>query len=101
MRRKDNMTYGYFVGQEEESLGYFEARLRTASDPEEKKDLEIVVRNVRRAVEVRGPAATPPQQTWSQSFELSGRRWAVGPCGSKEAVFGDRLVGGGWRRGGG
>ena len=66
------MTYGYFVGQEEESLGYFEARMRTASDPQEKKDLEIVVRNIRRAVEVRGPAATPAQRTWSQSLSCQG-----------------------------
>ena len=66
------MTYGYFVGQEEESLDYFKARLRIASDLEEKKDLEVVVRNIRRAVEVRGPAATPPQRTWSQSLSCQG-----------------------------
>jgi hypothetical protein len=62
------MTYGYIVGQETASLTYFEARLRAACDPEERKELENVVQNIKRAVETPGQPAAPMERTWSQSF---------------------------------
>lgn len=66
------MTYGYIVGQEDESLGYFEARLRTALDAQERKDLESVVRNLKEAIEARGTAAPPVERTWSQALCCQG-----------------------------
>ena len=72
MQREANMAYGYIVGREDESLGYFERRLRTASDPQERQDLEGVVNNLKRAVEARGTAAPPVERTWSQSLCCQG-----------------------------
>jgi len=66
------MTYGYIVGQEMASLSYYEARLRAASNPQERKDLENVVQNIKRAVETQGPAAPPVQRSWSQSLCAQG-----------------------------
>lgn len=62
------MTYGYIIGQEAASLTYFEARLRAAGDPEERKELENVVQNIKRAVETPGSPPAPVQRTWSQSL---------------------------------
>jgi len=72
MRRKTKMTYGYIVGREAASLSYFEARLRAACNPQERKDLEGVVRNIKRAVEVRGPTGPPAERIWSQSLSAEG-----------------------------
>jgi hypothetical protein len=66
------MTYGYIIGQEMASLSYFEGRLRTAFNPQEREDLENVVRNIKRAVETHGPVAPPAQRTWSQSLCAQG-----------------------------
>lgn len=66
------MTYGYIVGREAASLSYFEARLRAATDPEERKALESVVRNIKSAVEVRGAGATPGERVWSQTLSNQG-----------------------------
>ena len=46
------MHYGYIIGQEAASLGYFEARLRTATNLEERRGLETVIQNIQRALEM-------------------------------------------------
>ena len=66
------MAYGYIVGQEMASLWYFEARLRSASDAPEREELEGVVRNIKRAVEVRGTTSVPGERVWSQSLSPQG-----------------------------
>ena len=68
--------------QEAASLSYFEARLRAACDPQERKDLENVVRNIKRAVETQGPVARPVQRSWSQSLCAQGGigREGLDPC---------------------
>jgi hypothetical protein len=52
------MNYGYIVGQEAMSLLYYEARLEKLSGPQERKQIERVIENLRRAVEAK--QAGPP-----------------------------------------
>jgi hypothetical protein len=66
------MAYGYIIGQEAASLSYFEARLRNSSNPEERKNLEGVVQNIKRACEVKGPVEPPVRRSWSQSLRAQG-----------------------------
>ena len=67
------MTYGYIVGRERASLSYFEGRLRDAVNPQEREELGNVVRNVKRALEVKG-SVTPPVPSWSQALSSGNRR---------------------------
>ncbi len=44
------MSFAYIQGQEAEALVYFEKRLQTSRDPEEREQLETIVRRLRMEV---------------------------------------------------
>jgi hypothetical protein len=44
------MSFAYLEGQEVEALAYYEKRLQTTRDPNEREQLEEVVRNLRAEV---------------------------------------------------
>ena len=48
--RRMAMSFAYIEGQETEALAYYEERLKTTRDPQEKQMLEEVVTNLRREV---------------------------------------------------
>ncbi len=64
------MNYGYIIGQESASLAYFELRLQRASSPDERKDLENVIRSIKRALEVNHPGVRSPAPVPSR-FSIS------------------------------
>jgi hypothetical protein len=45
------MSFAYIEGQEAEALSYYEQRLLTTADPDERKQLEILVKTLRAVVE--------------------------------------------------
>lgn len=64
------MNYGYIVGQEAASLTYFEARLRSVSNPDERRDLEIVIQTIKRTLEAERPDVSSVERIPSH-FSLS------------------------------
>ncbi len=59
------MNYGYIVGQELASLTYFENRLLIAYNPNERRDLETVIQNIKRTLRVYAERKTPSEAVGS------------------------------------
>ena len=64
------MNYGYIVGQESKALAYYEARLQVVSSPDERRDLETVLQNIKRVVKTK-PADVQPVEGGPSRFSLS------------------------------
>ena len=62
-RLRGNMGYAYIKGQEASALDFFEKRLQQTVDPEERRELTVLVERLRRELDRRNePVVSPAEQ---------------------------------------